>query len=142
MVNFQCMDHYSMEDLLRIMELLRAPEEMCIRDRLEGERTALSARRDLLAAERATHRRLAQRELDRRFAQAREELEAARSQLATLEGETAKYGPLPDKDLLKKAQGELQYLKVLDEELRQGEACLLYTSRCVYETGTPCGRPL
>ena len=89
---------------------------------LEGERTALSARRDLLAAERATHRRLAQRELDRRFAQAREELEAARSQLATLEGETAKYGPLPDKDLLKKAQGELQYLKVLDEELRQGEA--------------------
>lgn len=44
------------------------------------------------------------------------------AQLATLEGETAKYGPLPDKDLLKKAQGELQYLKVLDEELRQGEA--------------------
>ncbi len=89
---------------------------------LEGERTALSGPVGLCWPQRENHRRLAQRELDRRFAQAREELEAARSQLAALEEETAKYGPLPDKDLLKKAQGELQYLKVLDEELRQGEA--------------------
>ena len=32
------------------------------------------------------------------------------------------YGPLPPKGRLKQAQGELQYLKVLDEEIRQAEA--------------------
>ena len=44
MVNFQCMDHYSMEDLLRIMELLRAPEG-CPWDR---EQTHQSIRRNML----------------------------------------------------------------------------------------------
>ena len=44
MVNFQCMDHYSMEDLLRIMELLRAPEG-CPWDRAQ---THQSIRRNML----------------------------------------------------------------------------------------------
>ena len=44
MVNFQYMDHYSMEDLLRIMELLRAPEG-CPWDR---EQTHQSIRRNML----------------------------------------------------------------------------------------------
>ena len=92
--------------------------------RLEAERTALEGERTELAAEQETHRRLARKELNRRFAQAGEELNAAQAQLAALEGEASKYGALPDKEALKRAQGELQYLKVLDEEIKQGEEAL------------------
>ena len=92
--------------------------------RLEQERTALKQQTSDLTTEAELHRRLAQKELNRRYAQAGEELTAARSQLSVLEGEASKYGPLPDRELLRRAQGELQYLKVLDEEIRQGEDAL------------------
>ena len=91
---------------------------------LEGVRTELEHRRDELRSERDIHQRLAQKGLNQRFAQAEEDLLAAQTKLTALEQETAKFGALPEKELLKKAQGELQYLKVLDEEIRQGEAAL------------------
>ena len=91
---------------------------------LEEARSALETRRAALTAEREVHRRLAQKELNRRYALAGQELDTARAQLAALETEAAKYGALPDKERLKQAQGELQYLKVLDEEIKQGETAL------------------
>ena len=92
--------------------------------KLEGERTVLEGEKADLTAEAEIHRRLAQKDLNRRYAQAGEELNAAQAQLDNLEAESSKYGPLPEKERLKQAQGELQYLKVLDEEIKQGEASL------------------
>ena len=92
--------------------------------RLEGERTALEGQVSELEGELELHRRLARRDLNRRYAQAGEDLEQAERQLAALEGETAKMGAIPDREQLRRAQGELQYLKVLDEEIKQGEAAL------------------
>ena len=91
---------------------------------LEARRAALEEALNRLEAERSAHQRLARQDLDRRCAQAGEELAAARAQLAALEREQAKYGPLPDPEQLKKAQGELSYLKVLEEEIRRGEEAL------------------
>lgn len=112
-------------ELQQVKASQSALEEVTARiARLEEERSALEREKGELAAEREVHRRLAQRELNCRYAQAGEELEAARAQLAVLEGESARFGDLPDRALLKKAQGELQYLKVLDEEIKQGESAL------------------
>ncbi len=92
--------------------------------RLEGEKAELEGRKTVLEAERRTHRRLDALELDRRYTQARQDLEAARRQADALEREQARYGALPEREELKRAQGELQYLKVLEEEIRQGEGAL------------------
>ena len=91
---------------------------------LEARRAALEEALRQLEGERAIHQRLARRDLDRRCAQAGEELRKAQDQLDALTAEQAKYGPIPDGERLKKAQGELQYLKVLDEEIRRGEEAL------------------
>ena len=92
--------------------------------RLEGEKAELEGRKTVLEAERRTHHRLDALELDRRYTQARQDLEAARRQADALEREQARYGALPEREELKRAQGELQYLKVLEEEIRQGEGAL------------------
>ena len=91
---------------------------------LEARRAALEEALRQLEGERAIHQRLARRDLDRRCAQAGEELQKAQEQLSALTAEQAKYGPIPDGERLKKAQGELQYLKVLEEEIRRGEEAL------------------
>ena len=91
---------------------------------LEARRAALEEALRQLEGERAIHQRLARRDLDRRCAQAGEELRKAQEQLDALTAEQAKYGPIPDAERLKKAQGELQYLKVLEEEIRRGEEAL------------------
>ena len=91
---------------------------------LEARRAALEEAGRALEGERAVHQRLQRRELNRRCAQAGEELQRAREQLDALTAEQARYGPIPDGEQLKKAQGELQYLKVLEEEIRRGEEAL------------------
>ena len=91
---------------------------------LEGQERALQEHKDQLIQEESLHTRLAQQELNRRYTLASGELSSARQQLEALEQESARYGALPDKELLKKAQGELQYLKVLDEEIKAGEDAL------------------
>ena len=90
----------------------------------ESEKAALSATRKELEDELYIHKRLQQRELNRRFAQAEEEHNAAQSALEALEREQARFGQLPEKDVLREYQGELQYLKVLTDEIKQGEVAL------------------
>ena len=89
-----------------------------------GERAALERAKQELEGERELHRRLKQRELNARFAQAQEELDAAQGALDALRRQRDTYGPLPERDLLKRAQGELQYLKVLDGEIGRDEAAV------------------
>ena len=90
---------------------------------LEGERAQLTRERDSLTRQAEAHRLLAQKKLSGRYAQAEEEYQSARRQLDALEEERAER-PLPDREALKQAQGDLQYLKVLDEEIKQGSAAL------------------
>jgi len=91
---------------------------------LDETKSVLTDQQANLRGEEEIHRRLAQKDLNRRYAIAGEELNQALAQLEQLEQEAGKYGPLPHKDKLKQAQGELQYLKVLEEEIRQGEEAL------------------
>ncbi|MGI5962264.1 MAG: ATP-binding protein [Lawsonibacter sp.] len=91
---------------------------------LEEEHAKLSAQYAALSAQVQLHRRLAQQQLDMRWEQAQQDLEVAQQQVSALEEEGAKFGPLPEKEQLKQAQGELQYLKVLEDEIRQGSQAL------------------
>ncbi len=90
---------------------------------LEGERAQLTRERDNLTRQARAHQLLAQKKLSGRYAQAEEEYQSARRQLDALEEEQA-VRPLPDREALKQAQGDLQYLKALDEEIKQGETAL------------------
>lgn len=92
--------------------------------RLEQELVLLEEKKKELDGEAEIHRRLAQHELNRRYGEAGLALNEAQAQLDALEAEFARFGQLPDKERLKQAQGELQYLKVLDEEIKQGELAL------------------
>ena len=90
----------------------------------EGERAALTQARKELENEQQIHRRLAQRELNRRFAQAQQSVDQAQEGVDDLLREQSRFGALPPKERLKHFQGEMQYLKVLDEEIREGEESL------------------
>lgn len=103
--------------------------------RLEGERTRLEGELEL-------HRRAAQRELDGRCTRAKEELDAARRDLEELEGRQARFGVLPERELLRQAQGELSYLKTLDEEVRQGERALAQADQAAREAAGRAEDPL
>ena len=93
---------------------------------LDTEKTCedLRRHRQELEGELDIHRRLAQKALNTRFAQAEEEYQAAIAQQEKLEREMAKFGALPSKEELKKKQFELQYLKVLDEEIKSAQTAL------------------
>lgn len=104
-------------------ELSRLEEAAALAARLEGEQAALARTRDGLERQAAAHKAIARQKLDRRYAQAEEEYQTARKQLGNLEAELSAR-PIPDREELKQAQGELQYLKVLDEEIKQGSAAL------------------
>lgn len=111
-------------ELGQVRETLSQLEESAaLAARLEGERAALARTRDGLAQQAEAHRLLAQRKLADRYAQAEEEYQAARKQLNSLETELSTR-PIPGREELKRAQGELQYLKALDEEIKQGEPAL------------------
>ncbi len=98
-------------------------EAAALAARLEGEHAALARTREGLERQAEAHRAIARQKLDHRYAQAEEEYQAARKQLDNLETELSSR-PIPDREALKKAQGELQYLKALDEEIKQGEPAL------------------
>ena len=111
-------------ELAQVRDTLTQLEEVTARlTDLEGERAKLEDRRDELAAREAAHRLLARRALEERYAAARADCQAAREALSALEAEE-RDRPLPDREALRRAQGELQYLKVLDEEIRAGESAL------------------
>ena len=92
--------------------------------RTEGERTELLRTLRELEGEKQIHQRIAQRGLNQRFAKAHEEYEIACQAVEKLRQEQARFGELPGKDALKEAQGELQFLKVLDDEIKQAAAAL------------------
>lgn len=86
--------------------------------RAQADCLSLRTQKTELEEELHIHRRLAQRALNQRYAQAMEEFRQAKSELEQLQQDQNRHGPLPHRDLLKQAQGELQHLHVLEEELR------------------------
>ncbi len=111
-------------ELSQVREALEQLEDISAQvTRLEGEQAALAREREELSRQMEAHRAAVRQKLDLRYAQAEEEYQAARTQLSNLEAEWAAR-PLPHREELKKAQGELQYLKVLEEEIKQGSAAL------------------
>ena len=91
---------------------------------LSAERAGLARRREELAAELEIHKALARRELNRKFRQARAELAQAEAEQEALRQEQARFLSLPDREELKRAQGDLALLKALEPEIRQGEEAL------------------
>ncbi len=92
--------------------------------RYEEERVRLEGQLRELEGDRQTHIRLKSRELNQRFGQARQELDAAQAHWDRLERDRRRMGTIPPRETLKQAQGELQYLKALDDEIRRGESAL------------------
>lgn len=90
----------------------------------EEERVRLEGQLRELEGDRQTHIRLKSRELNQRFGQAQQELDAAQAHWDRLERDRRRMGTIPPRETLKQAQGELQYLKALDDEIRRGEPAL------------------
>ena len=90
----------------------------------EEERVRLEGQLRELEGERQVHIRLKSRELNQRFGQAQQELDAAQAHWDRLERDRRRMGTIPPRETLKQAQGELQYLKALDDEIRRGEPAL------------------
>ena len=100
------------EDTLTRMDsaqqrLLRARQEL----------RQLEARQADLTAQSAVHQRLAQHQLNTRYAQACAEDDAAQSELASLLRRQEEMGTLPAREALLQAQDDLRYLNIMDEEL-------------------------
>ena len=110
------------EELARTGAALERAEQTAARlEQAQARLEALEETRRELELELHIHRRTAQRDLNRRCAQARADWEQARSELERLEADAEQFGPIPDQEALHRAQGELHYLKALDDEVRRGE---------------------
>lgn len=106
-------------------ELARSVDELSqLNDelnQLEGARAQAARRHTFCTGQLALHKAIAQRKLDRQYTQARAEEDQAQAQLDALLSEQARFGPLPSRDALKRAQGELAFLKALEPEIRLGQ---------------------
>ena len=106
-------------------ELARSVDELSqLNDelnQLEGARAQAARRHTFCTGQLALHKAIAQRKLDRQYTQARAEEDQAQAQLDALLSEQARFGPLPSRDALKQAQGELAFLKALEPEIRLGQ---------------------
>ena len=105
-------------------ELARAEECHSRITELDRSCAVLREQRAQLEGELDIHRRLAQKQLNARFSQAEEDHQSALARQEKLEREFARFDPLPDRETVKKMQFELQYLKVLDEEIKQARTDL------------------
>ena len=90
-------------------------------NQLEGERAQASRKHTFCTRQLALHKAIAQRKLDLQYTQARSDQAQAQAQLDALLSEQARFGPIPSRDALKRAQGELAFLKALEPEIRQGQ---------------------
>jgi DNA repair exonuclease SbcCD ATPase subunit len=90
-------------------------------NQLEGERAQASRKHAFCTRQLALHKAIAQRKLDLQYTQARSDQAQAQAQLDALLSEQARFGPIPSRDALKRAQGELAFLKALEPEIRQGQ---------------------
>ena len=106
-------------------ELARSVDELSqLNDelnQLEGARAQAARRHTFCTGQLALHKAIAQRKLDRQYTQARAEENQAQAQLDALLSEQARFGTLPSRDALKRAQGELAFLKALEPEIRLGQ---------------------
>lgn len=112
-----------LEEELRLVTAARQSLEQVndALNRLEADYARLSREQSGLEEEMTIHQQLQRQELNRRFTQAGLELRQAKGQLEELHREQARFGTLPEREALKRAQGELAFLKTLDSEIRQGE---------------------
>ncbi len=90
-------------------------------NQLEGERAQAARKHAFCTRQLALHKAIAQRKLDLQYTQARTDEAQAQAQLNALLSEQARFGPIPSRDALKRAQGELAFLKALEPEIRQGQ---------------------
>lgn len=90
-------------------------------NQLEGERAQAARKHTFCTRQLALHKAIAQRKLDLQYTQARNDEAQAQVQLNALLSEQARFGPIPSRDALKRAQGELAFLKALEPEIRQGQ---------------------
>lgn len=90
-------------------------------NQLEGERAQAARKHTFCTRQLALHKAIAQRKLDLQYTQARNDQAQAQAQLNALLSEQARFGPIPSRDALKRAQGELAFLKALEPEIRQGQ---------------------
>lgn len=90
-------------------------------NQLEGERALAARKHAFCTRQLALHKAIAQRKLDLQYTQARTDEAQAQAQLNALLSEQARFGPIPSRDTLKRAQGELAFLKALEPEIRQGQ---------------------
>lgn len=90
-------------------------------NQLEGERAQAFRKHAFCTRQLALHKAIAQRKLDLQYTQARTDEAQAQAQLNALLSEQARFGPIPSRDALKRAQGELAFLKALEPEIRQGQ---------------------
>ena len=90
-------------------------------NQLEGERAQAARKHAFCTRQLALHKTIAQRKLDLQYTQARNDEAQAQAQLNALLSEQARFGPIPSRDALKRAQGELAFLKALEPEIRQGQ---------------------
>ena len=91
---------------------------------LSAERAGLARRKEQLEAELETHKALARRELNRKLRQVQAELAQAEVEQEGLRQEQARFLSLPDREELKRAQGDLALLKALEPEIKLGEESL------------------
>ena len=90
-------------------------------NQLEGERAQAARKHAFCTRQLVLHKAIAQRKLDLQYTQARNDEAQAQAQLNALLSEQARFGPIPSRDALKRAQGELAFLKALEPEIRQGQ---------------------
>ena len=102
-------------------ELARSTGELSQLNQLEGERAQAARKYAFCTRQLALHKAIAQRKLDLQYTQARTDEAQAQAQLNALLSEQARFGPIPSRDALKRAQGELAFLKALEPEIRQGQ---------------------
>ena len=90
-------------------------------NQLEGARAQAARRHAFCSQQLERYKAIAQQKLDRQYTQALADENQAQAQLEALLAEQARFGTLPSRDALKRAQGELAFLKALEPEIRQGQ---------------------
>lgn len=90
-------------------------------NQLEGERAQAKRRHAFCTQQLERYKAIAQQKLDRQYTQAITDENQAKAQLDALLSEQARFGTLPSREALKRAQGELAFLKALEPEIRLGQ---------------------
>ena len=111
-------------------------------NQLEGERAQAARKHAFCTRQLALHKAIAQRKLDLQYTQARNDEAQAQAQLNALLSEQARFGPIPSRDALKRAQGELAFLKALEPEIRQGQEELALAQQALEQGKAPFAREL